>query len=410
MSVGRNRQRRQTRAEGRDRASHARAPRLLFYSSDLFGLGHLRKILAIASAVAERRPDVAMKAFTSIGEAAGFAKPDRLEWVTLPPIAPGTPLPPAVAAARRATIEATIDDWRPDAFFVDHLPQGTQGELLYPLACLRGGEPHVTLICGTSDITDDPATVREVWSRVGAFDVLDRTYDRIVVYCQREIFDAPREYGFSPAGLAKTEFVGYLSRPKPDENPAQVRERLGLGDGRLVVVTTGGGADGAPLLHHYLTMLGLDLLPADVVSLVVAGPRMGDDERATIDLLAASLPRLSVVPSLPDLVNVLNAADLVVTMGGYNTLAEAVGLGKRTLVVPRVEPWREKLIRAQRFSAYGLVTMLHPIGLTAERLAWAIRQALASPPPTATLRFGGADRIADLLIDAFPSRAAQTNR
>lgn len=376
-------------------------PRLLLYSADLFGLGHLRKTVTIAAAVAARRPDVAMTAFTSVEAAARPPAPTRLDWVELPPAAPGAPLPPEIAAARRAIVEATIAARHPATFFVDHTPAGQGSELLYPLLCLRGGEPRATLVCGLSDVADDPATVRATWGRTGAHDLLDRTYDRIVVYGQPDIFDPPREYGLTPAATAKTEFVGYLSAPAPREDPVRVRRALGLPGGRLVVVTGGGGADAAPLLTLYLEACTRELLPADVVSLLVTGPRMEAEERVSIARLAAGLPRLTIATALPDLVDVLNAADLVVTMGGHNTLAEAVGLGKRTLVVPRVAPWREQLIRAERFAARGLVILHDPRDRSPERFGAAIGRALTGPPPAAALRFGGADRIADLLVAAL---------
>jgi len=50
-------------------------------------------------------------------------------------------------------------------------------------------------------------------------------------------------------------------------------------------------------------------------------------------------------------------------MGGYNTVCEAVSFRKRALVVPRVTPRREQLIRAELFRERGLVDLLHPHAL-----------------------------------------------
>jgi predicted glycosyltransferase len=47
-------------------------------------------------------------------------------------------------------------------------------------------------------------------------------------------------------------------------------------------------------------------------------------------------------------------------MGGYNTVAEVLSFQKRALIVPRVEPRREQLIRAERLRDLGLIDVLHP--------------------------------------------------
>jgi predicted glycosyltransferase len=60
--------------------------------------------------------------------------------------------------------------------------------------------------------------------------------------------------------------------------------------------------------------------------------------------------------------------------------------GRRAVIVPRVKPGVEQLLRAQRLSEMGLVSMVHPEDLTPETLAEALFQqidalygAMASP-------------------------------
>ncbi len=53
-------------------------------------------------------------------------------------------------------------------------------------------------------------------------------------------------------------------------------------------------------------------------------------------------------------------AKAVVAMGGYNTYCEILSFDKPALIVPRVAPREEQLIRAQRASELGLIEMLLP--------------------------------------------------
>ena len=61
----------------------------------------------------------------------------------------------------------------------------------------------------------------------------------------------------------------------------------------------------------------------------------------------------------------ISRADCVVTMGGYNSVCSVLSFGKRALIVPRVVPRKEQLIRAERLARLGLVDVLHPDQLSA---------------------------------------------
>jgi len=69
-------------------------------------------------------------------------------------------------------------------------------------------------------------------------------------------------------------------------------------------------------------------------------------------------------------------ADVVVAMGGYNTVCELLTLRKRAVLVPRVKPGQEQCIRAERMAALGLLRMLHPDRLTPARLVEATQAEL----------------------------------
>jgi predicted glycosyltransferase len=71
----------------------------------------------------------------------------------------------------------------------------------------------------------------------------------------------------------------------------------------------------------------------------------------------------------------------VVSMGGYNSMLETIAAGVRSVVVPRVKPRVEQLMRARRMAAAGWTTLLEPDRLSPETLLDSIEHALAGPPP-----------------------------
>ena len=75
------------------------------------------------------------------------------------------------------------------------------------------------------------------------------------------------------------------------------------------------------------------------------------------------------------------AADLVVCMGGYNTLCEILSQGTMSLVIPRETPRKEQLIRARAFHRKGLVDYIPWNDFNARFLQEKLIGMLARPEP-----------------------------
>jgi predicted glycosyltransferase len=71
-----------------------------------------------------------------------------------------------------------------------------------------------------------------------------------------------------------------------------------------------------------------------------------------------------------------------VAMGGYNTTTELLAARKPALIVPRVEPRVEQLIRTRRLASLGLVEMIHPRDLTPPLMRSRVEDLLRRDPPT----------------------------
>ena len=147
---------------------------------------------------------------------------------------------------------------------------------------------------------------------------------------------------------------------------------------QMVLVTLGGGEDAYEFIATYLR--GIAQLPANhnIHSLIVTGPEMKEVERQA---LFQALPlHVTMIEFTNDLMSYLGAADAVVSMGGYNTICEILSLQKKAIVIPRVRPVQEQLIRAQRMSRLGFFQYIHPDALTAENLMQALQAELKREP------------------------------
>jgi predicted glycosyltransferase len=99
----------------------------------------------------------------------------------------------------------------------------------------------------------------------------------------------------------------------------------------------------------------------------------------------------------------IGLADVVVSMGGYNTICEILSLGKPSLVVPREEPRLEQRIRAEVFKRHGLIDYLPWSELSPEALERKVASLIADPgnccQGIAGFTFTGLDHISKRLAE-----------
>jgi len=198
----------------------------------------------------------------------------------------------------------------------------------------------------------------------------------------------------SERAASRTRFCGYLAPLRPRRSPAQVRAEVGAGNLPLVAVSVGGGGDGGLFLRTYLAGLR-HCSRRPVQSYVVTGPLIPQQDRDEIMDMIDGLPNVVVVDFDPDFAAMVQVADAVVCMGGYNSIAEAVYFGKRPIVMPRVPGSEEQVLRAEGFARLGLATVVGPDPLDASALWDAIDRELTRTGPSGpTLPFDGLDHIA----------------
>ena len=387
--------------------------RFLLYSHDTYGLGHIRRTLSIAWGLAAAFPRASFLCITGSARAHSFAFPQRTDFLRLPAVTKDgagryTPLELGISfskilAVRAAAIEAATLAYAPHLILVDHAPLGMAGELISALHHARAERPSTRIVLGLRDIYDEGSLVRESWPREGIPAMLERVYDRILVYGQQEVFDVASEYSLDPGVARKIVYTGYVYRQEPAREPAEtIRSQIGGGTGPLVLAMVGGGGDGHSMVQSYLQGIAAMGSTCPWRSLVVTGPLMSAWWKKLATEAAHSLPSVRLVDFTPNLRDYIALADVVLTMGGYNSLVEALALGKRVVVVPRFKPRKEQLVRAERFARLGLIRCVDPRHSTPQDLVGSVKQALsAAPHHLAELDFGGIGRavkeIADLL-------------
>jgi predicted glycosyltransferase len=335
------------------------------YSHDSYGLGHIRRTMAIAAHLLGPRINILILTGSPI--AGRFSFPEQIDFVRIPGMIKKTneeylPLSIKINARhaldiRKNIITATAKTFQPQLFIVDKEPLGLRKEVLPTLKWLQRCRPNTRAILGLRDIMDDAATIKKDWKEKGVYQVLESLYSEIWVYGDREFYDPIAEYEISEPISRKIHFTGYIPRKIPGKEAVRnMRKELGVQqEEKLVVVTTGGGGDGYKVMRNYVDMLESNTgkrLPFK--SVLITGPFMPQKKRRKIFKRARKLG-VRTYHFYRQMETIFAAADLVVSMGGYNTLCEILSQGTLSLVIPRETPRKEQMIRAQAFKRQNLV-------------------------------------------------------
>jgi len=364
--------------------------RVLIYSHDSFGLGHLRRCRAIAHALVERHKKLNVLILSGSPIIGRFSFRARVDFVRVPGIiklrsGEYTSLNLHVnikhtLALRASIIEHTARTFDPDLFLVDKEPLGLLGEVRKTLEMLkqRGG---CRLVLGLRDIMDEPGVLAREWRRKRVMPALENVYDDILVYGLPQIYDPIRAYQFPSTIAAKTVFTGYLKRePRPEVFlPHEVAAVAAKGP--YLLVTPGGGGDGGELVDAAIGAYERFDDRLQWPAVVVYGPFLPPRQRDAFERRAARLPRVTTLTFHEHLENLMEKAAGVVCLGGYNTFCEILSLNKRSIIVPRVTPRAEQLLRAEAACKLGLVQVIPPERLNPRVLSEALIHLPEQPLP-----------------------------
>ncbi|HEY5598964.1 MAG TPA: glycosyltransferase [Kiloniellales bacterium] len=378
--------------------------RVLIYSHDSFGLGHLRRCREIAHSLVGAESNLSVLILSGSPIIGSFDFRSRVDFVRIPGViklrnGEYTSLSLHIdieqtLAIRASVIEHTADIFDPDLFIVDKEPLGLRGEVRRTLAMMQArGTP---CILGLRDVMDDPAILKSEWKRKNIIPALSAYYDAIWVYGLPQICNPLAELGVPEWVHQRITYTGYLNRHVPETEPQFVSEKIA---GPYLLITVGGGGDGEAIIDWVLSAYETNPDLPDP-ALLVLGPFMGSQFQAEFLQRAARLDKVEAITFNAHIEGLMARAKGIVCMGGYNTFCEVLSFDKRALVIPRVLPRREQYIRASRAKELGLVQVLVDDGVRDPQvMAQALRHLPNQALPSSVVVSGlldGRDNVVEL--------------
>jgi predicted glycosyltransferase len=341
---------------------------VMMYSHDGFGLGHFKRNFSIACRGVREFPNSTFLLISGSPSLPFFHIPRGIDYIKLPSIVKvknGKWDSRTLSIKRRkfrelraTLIHDSVLIFKPDIFLVDYTPTGVWNELVPILQMLKTCKNRPKIILGLRDILDAPEVTRMLWKQEGIYDVIKMYYDRVLIYGCRDFFDTANHYGLNDGIAEKVKYCGYLAPQHHASSEWLLRkEPQGKTEKRILVIA-GGGYDAYPMMRLSIDALRNVYKKTSARAIFITGPLMKPEEQNLIKQRAEGLP-FRIMKS-GDTLDYLRSSDLIITMGGYNTLIDSLSFRKNIIVIPRKGPSKEQRIRAELFSKSGFITALNP--------------------------------------------------
>lgn len=385
-----------------DRLDHAR---ILIYSHDSFGLGHLRRCRSIAHSLVARYKGLSVLILSGSPIIGSFDFKARVDFVRVPGViklkgGEYTSLGLHIdleqtMSMRESIIYHTASIFKPDLFLVDKEPTGLRGEVVNTLKMLR--EMGTINVLGLRDVMDEASALKAEWERKRVAPVLEELYHDIWVYGLKEMGNPVESLGLADSVKQKITYTGYLDRELPSDLNWVATVNT---DDPYILITAGGGGDGVEMIDWVVSAYETDShIPHRAI--IVTGPFMQPIHQQEFYGRCESLDKVDIITFDTHIELLMEQAVGIVAMGGYNTFCEILSLDKPALIVPRSIPRKEQTIRASRAAKLGLVSMLDPDnGRDPAIMAAALNQLPNQEPPSANTIPGlldGHDNVAKLV-------------
>jgi predicted glycosyltransferase len=371
--------------------------RVFFYVQHLLGIGHLKRAVTLARAMAAAGLEVTLASGGPPVLELAVGRGVRL--VQLPPASAADLTfkvlvdgngKPVDDAWRRARAEALLAAWHaadPDVLVLELFPFGRRQmrfELLPLLDAASRAARRPVIACSVRDVLGAQKSAARQEETV---DLVERYFNRVLVHGDPDAIPFERTFPLARRIAARIEYTGYVV---DDAKPAHGN----AGNGE-VIVSAGGGAVGAGLLAAAIRAKPLTMLH-DRRWRVLAGNNLPGEDYEELARLAAGATGVELERSRPDFTTLLANCALSVSQAGYNTLMEIVGAAAPAVVVPFARGQEtEQTLRARYFAGRGLLELVEESALAPETLAAAIDRAAQRPRASSgSINLDGARRSA----------------
>ena len=374
--------------------------KIAYYCQHVLGIGHFHRSLEICKALTAAGHEVSMIVGgpeTDTG-ATGMVSLFRLaplkmndSFQELGPCDSKHSLD-EIKRLRRKNLLAFVHSFQPDCLIIELFPFGRKAfrfELDPLLETLSSNRNRCLVFCSLRDILVEKAQGLEKFER-RAVATLNRYFDGLLIHADRQFIKLEQTFGRTGEIKIPVHYTGFITpKPSPDCR-SRIRHTLfGDEDQKLIVASIGGGSVGEELLLAAAN--GVELLVAEGRKYhlqIFTGPYCS--KKTARKLKEMETDAITVQTFSETFVDWLAAADLSISMAGYNTCMNTVAARVPALMYPFSRN-REQRMRISTLWPDGTsVIELSPEDLTAARLSSLIKSQSERSCGSADIDINGA--------------------
>lgn len=337
--------------------------RILFHTQHNTGLGHYVRVRQIVQAVQ------GLEKYWIVGgkPMEDFPELNDVEILELPAV--DTEIPESKIFDQRAdTLESFCSMSHPDIVVIESFPfarWNLQKDFFRILTKLKNqGDKKTTIICSTKatlGIRDD-----FFWAKACA--VLNGYFDYLMVHSDPSIAHIMDSFPLWKNLKIETVHTGYVSQK---QNWVSNKEGFGpecinlKDDEKLILLTTGGGADERGTYEFLETCLkAKPLIDRETKNKIVvfAGKWLSEKKLESLTQ-RFSKNDVFIQQFTPRFLDWMRKANISISRAGYNTCMNILETGVKSILIPG-DPWGEQQIRAKKFNELGLAVELEEQDLT----------------------------------------------
>lgn len=360
--------------------------KILHYTQHVLGIGHLFRSLAIDRALAPDRVDL-----VTGGPEVTLTLPDNVRHHPMPALAMDSDFKTMRAVEEGADEEevwqrrqeqllALFVELRPEVLLVEMFPFGRKRfarELVPVLAANRERKRPALTLCSLRDILVEKDDQQKFEKKVLAW--LNPYFDGVLVHSDPSLIRLDQTFGRVADIACPLYYTGYVAEGSTLPDKAFARAELGLPPEHiLLLASAGSGTVGGELLGATVaaSVRLAKRLPHRL--LLFHGPHAEEALRRQLFALAAGHDHITIGDFTPRFVDYLLAADLSISMAGYNTTMNLLACRTPGLLYPFAQN-REQRMRLTALVAGGYLQLLEPWDLAPEALEKRLFLALQAP-------------------------------
>ena len=380
--------------------------KIVCYCQHVLGIGHFHRSLELCKALAQHHETVMV-----LGGPDVDLPKSAVRFLQLPGLKMDANFSKLLPCKENVNLEGLkrqrqeqlydfFSSFQPDIFLIELYPFGRKAfrfELDPILNDIGSGTlPPCLRLCSLRDILVEKSDKEKFEARV--LKQLNSSFDGLLIHSDPDFIPLQETFGSMESITIPYKYTGFIapvtSRQQADKT---LRQELGLSNqDKLVVASIGGGNVGAELLQA--TAKAALLLERDTTNIHIhlfTGLYSAPDLQETLKQISSNITVHSFCSNFPDW---LEAADLSISMAGYNTCMNLLAAGIPALLYPFSQN-REQAMRISAFSKTSNFILLKAEDLIPDRLAGHITLQLRFLKKPSRVQLNGAFQSCKLISD-----------